>query len=125
MDALIWNGLTRAEAAKRANMSEHSLYAALRKPHVKAYYLQQLEVLRLSERARNIHTLVSVRDQESNQMARVQAVKELEQLSDDDPRGPSSATHSPGLTIRIINQVQAQQPSGPVIDVSATDVTRD
>lgn len=113
MDALIWRGLSRAEAAKCGNMSEHSLYAALRKPHVKAYYLEQLDVLRTSERARNIHTLAEVRDQTSNQMARVQAVKALEQIADDE-QGARSAKSLPGLQIVVVTG----SASPPVIDVT-------
>lgn len=101
MDALIWEGKSRADAARRANMSEHSLYAALRKPHVKAYYLAELDVLRTSERARNIHTLAEVRDQTSNQMARVQAVKALEQIDGVEAQTGNRAA-LPGMQIVIV-----------------------
>jgi hypothetical protein len=60
IEAMVWDGLTRAEAAEKAGLKDHALYCALAKPHVKAFYLRQLEVLRTSERARNIHTLVEV-----------------------------------------------------------------
>lgn len=36
-------GLTTAEAAQMVDMKEHTLYTALRKPHVKAYKRQVLE----------------------------------------------------------------------------------
>lgn len=122
MDALIWRGLSRAEAAQCANMSEHSLYAALRKPHVKAYYLAELDVLRTSERARNIHTLAEVRDQKSNQMARVQAVKALEQISDDEGQATARANSLPGLQIVIVQGGSQQQ---PVIDVTPSGPAHD
>ena len=35
--AMVTEGLTQAEAAKRAQMSAHSLQVALRKPHVRAF----------------------------------------------------------------------------------------
>jgi hypothetical protein len=63
--------------------------------------------LRTSERARNIHALVEVRDQKSNQMARVSAAKALEQISDDSPAS-SGTSSSPGVVVQIINQVAAQ-----------------
>lgn len=111
MDALIWEGLPRAQAAAKGPISEHSLYYALRKPHVRAYYLQQLEVLRLSTRARNIHVLSEIRDSDSNQMARVQAIKALEQMSEAAP-ATSSDNPLPGLTIRIIGA------QAPMIDIT-------
>lgn len=78
VDAMIWEALPRAEAAAKAGIREHSLYKALRRPPVMAYYLNELGVLRASERARNLHALVEVRNQTENQMARVAAVKALE-----------------------------------------------
>lgn len=102
--AMVWEGAKRVEAAAKANMSEHSLYVALRRPHVRAWYLAEIDVLRTSERARNIFTLAEVRDQTANQMARVQAVKALEQLSDD-PQHSGSRVQTPGFVIQIVNHV--------------------
>jgi hypothetical protein len=100
--AMVWEGLPRADAATKAGISEHGLYKALRKPPVKAYYLRELEVLRTSERARNFHTLCEVRDQRDNQMARVNAVKALEQVDEISER--ASSIRSPGVVIQIVNQ---------------------
>jgi hypothetical protein len=74
---------------------------------VKQFYLAELDVLRTSERARNIHALVDVRDQLENKMARVQAVKALEQISDEMPAGRGSQSQ-PGLTIVINTPAQPQ-----------------
>ena len=103
--AMVWLGLNRADAAKHAGLRDHSLYVAFRKPHVKALYLQELEVLRTSERARNFHVLCEVRDQTTNQMARVNAVKALEQVDDDVER--KHAARTPGVVIQIVNQAQS------------------
>jgi hypothetical protein len=114
IELMVWEGHRRDDAAKAAGMLPKSLYNAFRKHHVRAYYLTQLEVLRTSERARNIHALCSVRDQTDNQMARVNAVKALEQLEDQAPAG-NSLQRSPGLQIVIV------QP--PATVASAIDVT--
>lgn len=97
---MVWEGLPRSKAAEKAGISEHGLYKALRKPPVKAFYLSELDVLRTSERARNFHTLVDIRDQTSNQMARVNAVKALEQISDETQAG-SAASRMPGVLIVV------------------------
>jgi hypothetical protein len=120
IDAMVWEGLNRADAAKKAGLTDHSLYVALSKPHVKAHYLQQLDVLRTSERARNIHTLAEVRDQTTNQMARVQAVKALEQI-DDVESASGRANSLPGLQIVVITGGQAP----PTIDVTSTRSSMD
>jgi len=99
---MVWSGLKRDEAAAKAGIKDNSLYVALRRPDVKQFYLSELDVLRTSERARNIHTLAEVRDQTGNAMARVQAVKALEQMDDAQVAG-RSAQSVPGLVIQIIN----------------------
>jgi hypothetical protein len=100
VEAMVWQGLPRSEAAKTAGMTEHGLYKALVKPPVKAFYMAQLDVLRTSERARNIHALVGVRDSATNQMATVAAVNALEKLDNQAPAG--SVGHSPGVVIQIL-----------------------
>lgn len=102
LDYLVFTGVKTdlAAAAAHAGITAHAIRCALEKPHVKAYYEAQLVVLRTSERARNIHTLLAVRDQENNQMARVNAVQALERIEDQS----LSAGHqrsAPGLVIVI------------------------
>lgn len=104
MRAMVWEGATRCDAATKAGISEHSLYVALRKAHVRQWYLAEIDVLRTSEKARNIFTLAEVRDQKTNQMARVAAVKALEQL-DDQPANAAARAQSPGFIIQVIQAV--------------------
>jgi hypothetical protein len=88
---MVWQGLERADAAAQSGMTDHSLREALRKPHVKAHYLELREVLRLSALAKNIHALVEIRDQKDNHTARVAAIKTLETLNDDAPPAAGQA----------------------------------
>lgn len=110
IEAMVWQGLQRADAARAAELAEHSLYQALRRPPVKALYLSELQALRDSERARSFHTLVEVRDQTDNQMARVQAVKAM--YPDEQVLGgrADANTSVPGVVVRIINLVQQTEP---------------
>lgn len=126
IDHMVWDGLTRAKAAAKAGLKDHALYVALTKPHVKAYYMQQLEVLRTSERARNIHTLVDVRDQKKNQMARVNAVKALELIDDIEQTGRGTQS-LPGLQIVVIQggtaAIQASQPVPAITIEHSSDMS--
>jgi len=120
IDAMVWDGLNRRDAATLAGITDHSLYVALTKPHVRGYYLSQLEVLRTSERARNIHVLAAVRDQETNQMARVAAVKTLEQIEDITTTSQAAQRH-PGVVIMIGGADPAKSdPQHVVIEGHAT-----
>lgn len=119
---MVWAGSCRADAAKAAGLQDHSLRSALRKPHVKAFYLGELEVLRTSERARNIHALVGVRDKSANGMAVVQAARTLDQLADGDPIGRAVAI-TPGITIVIASAPAPSVGSGmgtPLLDLNPT-----
>lgn len=89
IDLMLFEGSRRPEAALAAGMTDHGLREAFKKPHVKRYYLAGLEVLRTSERARNISALAKVRDESENSMAIVSAAKALEQLAE--PNGPGGA----------------------------------
>jgi len=43
---MVFGGLSRPEAAATVGMSDHGLYQALRKPHVKKLYTQEVKDLR-------------------------------------------------------------------------------
>lgn len=114
IDAMVWQGLDYAQAAIQAGLKAHAIRYALNRQSVKAYYQQQLEVLRASHKARSIHTLADVRDQTDNQMARVQAVKALEQLDDVQHSQGRNAQSSPGFVIVV--QGNATVTQQPIID---------
>jgi hypothetical protein len=103
LTAMVWQGARRAEAAKIGGMTDHSLRAALRKPHVKSWYLAELGVLRESERPKTFHRLCDLRDQDENKNAAVAAAKALEQISDEQTNRSGAPTPGPGVTIRILN----------------------
>ena len=117
ISAMVWQGARRAEAAELAGITDHSLRAALRKPHVKRAYLYEIEVLRTSERARNIHAMIDVRDNSENAMARVQAAKTLDQASADGPLTTSAPTQ-PGLVVVVMpaDEKRTERPT-KMIDV--------
>lgn len=118
IDAMVWQGLKRGEAAQHAGMTEHSVYSALTRPHVKAYYMQQLDVLRTSERARNIHRLCEIREA-ANNMPAVQAIDRLMRSDDDATGGSSSAQRAPGVVIQILNSPGSDRQT--LVNVSGRD----
>jgi hypothetical protein len=114
LDLMVWQGLKRDEAAQEAGLADCSLRAALRKPHVLAHYNAELAVLRTSLRARNLHRLDTIADVSRNDMARVGAIKAMENIADQaDERSPRGAAILPGLQIVIVNR----DPSTPAITI--------
>lgn len=111
IEAMVWQGLKRDEAAEHAGFTDHALYCAMRKPHVKALYLAECEQLRISGRARRIHRLNELSEQNDNLNAAVSAIKANEQLGEQvlDGRG-FGETLSPGITIRIVNEAPKREP---------------
>lgn len=114
INAMVWFGLPRAEAAQKAGMTEHGLYKALRRPPVKALYLAECEVLRVSGRARRIHRLEQMVEQDDNKAAVVNAALALERLGENID-GSRASTAMPGLQIVIVQgqipAIDAQQPT--------------
>jgi hypothetical protein len=111
IDCMVWEALPRKEAAERAGLREHSLYKALRRAPVLAYLRSEMEVLRLSGRSRNFHRLEEIRDQDSNPMAAVAAIRQLEQSAAEQDT-PGNRVRVPGIVIQIINAPAEKTPPG-------------
>ncbi len=116
IELMVFEGHQRKDAALAAGIKDKSLYNALAKPHVKHFYNRLLEVLRTSGRARNFHRLEEIREQTTNPMAAVNAIKTLEALADSPPLTPGTP-RTPGLVF-IINQAG----SAPVVMEKASKI---
>lgn len=108
IEAMVWQGLPRKQAAEAAEMTEHGLYKAFRKPPVKAYYLAELDVLRTSERARSIHRLCEIREAADN-MPAVQAIDRLMRSDDDMTANGNARQALPGVVIQIVNNADSDR----------------
>src|ERR1700687_5642337 len=103
LDLMVWEGLKYQDAATKAGLASSSVRFALRKPHVLQHYNAELTALRTSARAQNFHRLDKIADDSKNDMARVAAVKTMENIADQaDEKGPRSAVTMPGLQIVIV-----------------------
>ena len=102
IDAIVFDRCTRDEACQKAGISERALYLALEKPEVAAHWNAQVHVLRVGERAANVHALAGIRDKSGNAMAVVQAARTLDQLEDSETAAAKAAQLKPGLQIVIV-----------------------
>jgi hypothetical protein len=117
IDAMIYDRCTRAQACKRAGFTERALYLALEKSEVAAYFNRGLQVLRVGERAANIHRLCEIRDARNN-MPAVNAIKTLEMIDAEAVARPASQP-SPGIVIRFVTQTMTQVPQpAPIVDIT-------
>jgi hypothetical protein len=107
IDLMVQRGLKRGDAAEAAGLKEHSLYVALRHSHVKAYYLEQCEILRLAIRARGIHRMDEVMHQSDNLTACVAAYKALRDDGEQVGRNGTTVLQSPGMIVSIVNHIAA------------------
>jgi len=112
IDRMVWFGDKRADAATAAGLTDHGLRSALRKPHVLAFYRRELGALREGERARNVHRLVELREQDENRNAAVKAIQVLEMTDPEAVRRVGEGT-SPGIVIRIITPAAQPLPPNP------------
>ena len=115
---MIWQNLTDNEAAVKFKITVSAIRIGLKRPHVLTYLKEQRQVLLAREFARNSHALIEVRDQTANQMARVAAVRALEQA--DSNTLPFVGKPAPGFVIVVNGAAPAvTEQRGPIIEVSA------
>jgi hypothetical protein len=114
LDLMVWDNLSRKDAAARAGLADASLRFAFRKPHVMTHYHAELAALRNNLRAKNIHRLDGIADESANDMAKVSAIKTLEAITEQaEEKQRPGATILPGLQIVIVNGTGAPRTIGP------------
>ena len=122
LDLMVWGGHHRDDAAKLAGIRPKSLYNAFRKPHVKGYYLAQLEVLRTSARARAFHRMEALSQQDDNKMAAVAASRAIEQIATARPGDYTGGRIvTPGIQIIINSHRDARPADGELIEINPID----
>jgi hypothetical protein len=104
VQAIVWEGMQLYEAAQAAQMHIAAARKALGRPHVLQYLRSEREVLRASLSGSNILTLDEIKRTSRNDNARVNAVKALEQLGDEQQGRNSSTFRAPGMAIVVIQQ---------------------
>jgi hypothetical protein len=121
IELMVWSGARRAQAAEQAGLQDHSLRAAMKKAHVLRFYQEELRVLRESVRARNFHRLDAIAEESANAMAKVAAIKTMEQLTEVEVNNRMATPTTPGLQIVLIEAVKQPQ----IIDVTAKAIPND
>ena len=120
VEHIVETGAAYNEAAAHVGMSTYRLRLALDKPHVIAFMRSRLHVSRELRSPKNFHRLCEIADAENN-MPAVNAIKALEQLSDEQTN--TKQTTSPGVTIRIVNiAAQPQHEQTNKNDYSTTNL---
>ena len=71
--AFVWEGLSREDAAQRANMKPASFMKALRKPHVRALVDQEFKELRSGERFQAYARMVALSETAQSEDVRLRA----------------------------------------------------
>lgn len=111
---MVREGMDRKQAAAKAGLTENALYQAFRKPAVLALWNSELEVLRTSARAKNLHRLETIRDQDVNLAAAVRAVQVLEQTPDGQRGGVTvNVAIAAGYVIDLSHDYGAQRSAQP------------
>jgi hypothetical protein len=124
IDAMIFDRCNRAEACKRAGITERALYLAFEKMEVSAYWKAQTDVLRKGERASNLFALIDIRDQKDNRAAAVKAVQVLEQLEIEAAARPPTEQRA-GFVILIAGPATPPPNSRPLIDVTPGPIAQE
>lgn len=111
IEAMVFEGKHRKEAAADAGMVDESLRQMLLKPHVLLYLNQCMEVLRTSERPRSLLKVVQLRDKAGSERVQLDAAKYID--------GMDRGAHQVGATVvnnTLINNTVNVTP-GYVLDL--------
>ncbi|SPL64419.1 hypothetical protein [Ochrobactrum soli] len=110
IEAMVFEGMTRAQATKTVGMSDEAMRQALLKPQVLAYLNECQEVLRTSLRPRALHTMGELLDSK-NDSTKFKAAEYLD--------GQNRGTHTVGASVNVqINNTANVETPGYVIDLS-------
>lgn len=104
VEAMVFEGLSRQDAAKKVSMTDRAARYALNDRAVMVAYRQQLQILRESEKPKSVHRLAALRDQEKSLKVSLEASKFL------------AADEHSGPTINLGVNVNVQP--GYVVDLS-------
>ena len=97
---IVREGKALDEAAKAVGLTTRTLRLAFERPHVLTYLKAQKQVFREYISSQNIQRLAEIRDNSGNSMAKLGAIKLIEQV-DDNHAGGSTASRMPGVLIVI------------------------
>jgi len=110
IDAMVWQGMSRQQAAASAEMTDRNARIALADGRVLRYFRQQLSALREGEKPRAVHRLGELRDQDKSLKVAVDASKAL--------------LHEPaGTTVNVGIGVGTVKP-GYIIQISAENAQK-
>lgn len=86
VEEMIFNGLSRKDAAQKVGMTDRAARYALGDRVVMAAYRNSLQILRESEKPKSIHRLAELRDQNESLKVSLDAAKTL---ANEDRSGPT------------------------------------
>lgn len=75
VEAMVWRGLTRSDAARELGLTDDYCYRLLRDPQVMAKFREELATLRTAGDARMLRRLEEIAMQDDNLTAAVNAIK--------------------------------------------------
>ncbi|TBY41603.1 hypothetical protein [Rhizobium leguminosarum] len=109
IDAMVFEGKLRKEAAEFAGMSDETLRQMLLKPHVLAYLNQQQDVLRTSARPRALRKMVDLLDAKTERI-QFESAKYLDGMD-----RPSHAVGATQVNVQVNNTLNVTP--GYVLDL--------
>ena len=111
VEAMVFEGRKRADAAELVGLTDHALRTALTKPHVLAYLNECMEVLRTGGRPRALHTMIELLDSK-NDSTKFKAAEYLD--------GQNRGSHTVGATqvnVQVNNNNTVNVTPGYAIDL--------
>lgn len=78
IQAMVFDGLNRTQAAEAAGLQDHSVREALKRPHVLAYLNEQMEVLRTGARPQALNRIIHLTTNAESERVQLDAATYLD-----------------------------------------------
>ena len=123
LDAMVWEGMTYGDAARKAGISIQTMRSALSRSHVIGYLNKEKQVFRESLSTRALTRAVELSEQNDNLTAAVAMTRTLLNESDQE-HSSGNQRHAPGLVVQIINSHSVTQalPSDMAVVLESNDI---
>lgn len=122
VQAMVEDGLSRADAAAKAGLEDNSLYKALRRPDVCAYRNDLMRALRESEASRSISRVAKLADTAESEHVRLESNKWLGGIEGVSPVSRSESVYHVHSTQPGLQIVFLEAPAAPAIEGTASRV---
>jgi hypothetical protein len=124
IEAMVFEGLKRSEAAARSGITDHALYTALTKQHIKAYRRGLMDEMRTGEGHRAYVKLTVLKDSAASEHVQMESSKWVAGVAGISPVQKQEVKHSGSIDLRAgyVIDLTPKKPGDDARDITPADM---